>query len=127
MIPADAFAQVLDRRDNRRAEGLGLLAALVILLVAFGSVAAALLPLGVAIVGLAVSILGLGLLGHAVDIPTVAPALASMIGLGVGIDYSLFGLNRYQRALIDGQEPVVAATTTTATAAGARCSSPASR
>ncbi len=116
VIPADAFAQVLDQPNNRRAEGLGLLAALVILLVAFGSVAAALLPLGVAIVGLAVSILGLGLLGHAVDIPTVAPALASMIGLGVGIDYSLFGLNRYQRALIDGQEPVVAATTTTATA-----------
>ena len=116
VIPADTFAQVLDQPNNRRSEGLGLLAALVILLVAFGSVAAALLPLGVAIVGLAVSILGLGLLGHVVDIPTVAPALASMIGLGVGIDYSLFGLNRFQRALIDGQEPVQAATTTTATA-----------
>jgi RND superfamily putative drug exporter len=116
VIPADAFASVLDQPDNRRSEGLGLLAALVILLVAFGSVAAALLPLGVAIVGLAVAILGLGLLGHAVDIPTVAPALASMIGLGVGIDYSLFGLNRFQRALIDGQSPVAAATTTTATA-----------
>jgi RND superfamily putative drug exporter len=116
VTPADQFAQVLDQDNNRRAELFGLLAALVILLVAFGSVAAALLPLGVAIVGLVVAILGLGLLGHAIDIPTVGPALASMIGLGVGIDYSLFGLNRFQRALIDGEEPVEAATTTSATA-----------
>lgn len=114
--PADQLAAVLDRETNRRAELLGLVAALVILLVAFGSVAAALLPLGTAIVGLAVSILGLGLLGHAVDIPAVAPSLASMIGLGVGIDYALFGLNRFQRALIAGEDPVRAATTTTATA-----------
>ena len=116
VTPADILAQVLDRETNRRAEALGLLAALVILLVSFGSIAAALLPLGIAIVGLAVAILGLGILGHVLDIPAVAPALASMIGLGVGIDYSLFGLNRFQRALIDGQEPVDAATTTTGTA-----------
>ncbi len=113
---ADQLAAVLDRETDRRAELIGLVAALVILLVAFGSVAAALLPLGTAIVGLAVAILGLGLLGHAVDIPAVAPSLASMIGLGVGIDYSLFGLNRFQRALVDGDDPVKAATTTTATA-----------
>ena len=116
VTPADQLATVLDQDTNRRAELIGLLAALVILLVAFGSVAAALLPLGVAIVGLAVAVLGLGLLGHAIDIPTVAPSLASMIGLGVGIDYSLFGLNRFQRALIDGEAPVRAATTTSATA-----------
>lgn len=116
VTPADILAQVLDRETNRRAEALGLLAALVILLVSFGSIAAALLPLGIAIVGLTVAILGLGILGHVLDIPAVAPALASMIGLGVGIDYSLFGLNRFQRALIDGQEPVDAATTTTGTA-----------
>ena len=116
VTPADQLAVVLDQDNNRRAELLGLLAALVILLVAFGAIAAALLPLGIAIVGLTVAILGLGLLGHAVDIPTVAPSLASMIGLGVGIDYSLFGLNRFQRGLIAGQEPVDAATTTTATA-----------
>ena len=114
--PADQLAAVLDRESNRRAELLGLVAALLILLVAFGSIAAALLPLGTAIVGLAVSILGLGLLGHAIDIPAVAPSLASMIGLGVGIDYALFGLNRFQRALIAGEDPVRAATTTTATA-----------
>ncbi len=116
VTPADQLAQVLDQDNNRRAELFGLLAALVILLVAFGSVAAALLPLGIAIVGLVVAILGLGLLGHAIDIPTVGPALASMIGLGVGIDYSLFGLNRFQRALIDGDDVVDAATTTSATA-----------
>jgi RND superfamily putative drug exporter len=116
VTPADQLAAVLDQDTNRRAELIGLLAALVILLVAFGAVAAALLPLGIAIVGLVVAILGLGLLGHAVDIPTVAPSLASMIGLGVGIDYSLFGLNRFQRALIAGEEPVDASTTTTATA-----------
>ena len=116
VTPADQLAQVLDQDNNRRAELFGLLAALVILLVAFGSVAAAMLPLGIAIVGLVVAILGLGLLGHAVDIPTVGPALASMIGLGVGIDYSLFGLNRFQRALHDGADPIGAATTTSATA-----------
>jgi RND superfamily putative drug exporter len=116
VTPADALAAVLDRETNRRAEGLGLLAALVILLVAFGSIAAALLPLAIAIVGLGVAILTLGLLGHATDIPAVAPSLASMIGLGVGIDYSLFGLNRFQRALIEGRTPVDAATVTTGSA-----------
>ena len=116
VTPADAFALMLDQDNNRRAEVVGLLAALLILLVAFGSVAAALLPLSIAVVGLAVAILGLGLLGHALDIPTAAPSLASMIGLGVGIDYSLFGLNRFQRALIDGEDPVDAVATTSATA-----------
>jgi RND superfamily putative drug exporter len=116
VTPADQLASVLDHDTSRRSELLGLVAALVILLVAFGSVAAALLPLGIALVGLVVAILGLGLLGHLTDIPTVAPSLASMIGLGVGIDYSLFGLNRFQRALLDGQDPVDAATTTAATA-----------
>ncbi len=114
--PPDALAQVLDEDNNRCAEMVGPLAALVILLIAFGSITAALLPLGSAMVGLAVAILGLGLLGHAIDIPTAAPSLASVIGLGVGIDYSLVGSNRFQRALIDGQEPVPAATTTAATA-----------
>lgn len=116
VLPTDALAAALDRETDRRAEVIGLVAALVILLVSFGSIAAALLPLGVAILGLAVAVLGLGLLGHAVDIPTVAPSLASMIGLGVGIDYSLFGLNRFQRGLLAGQSPVDAATTTAATA-----------
>ena len=47
---------------------------------------------------------GIGLMGHVVGIPDIAPTLATMIGLGVGIDYSLFLVNRHRRQLADGME-----------------------
>ena len=80
-------------------EALGLLLAAVVLLVAFGSVVAAALPLVTAIVGLAVGVGALPILARVVDVPSWAPVLASMVGLGVGIDYALFIITRHRELL----------------------------
>ncbi len=97
------------------AEGIGFLAAAVILLLTFGSLIAMGLPLMTAIFGLGIGISLIGLLAHLVDIPQFAPALAGMIGLGVGIDYALFIVTRYRQTLHGGAEPeeaIVTALTT---------------
>ena len=83
-------------------EAIGLLAAVVILLVAFGSVLAMGLPIGIAIVGLTVSVSGLSLITYLVDIPSFAPVVGAMVGLGVGIDYALFVVTRHREYLAEG-------------------------
>ena len=83
-------------------EGIGLLAAVVILLVAFGSVLAMGLPIGIALVGLTVSVSGLSLVTYLVDIPSFAPVVGAMVGLGVGIDYALFVVTRHREYLAEG-------------------------
>jgi putative drug exporter of the RND superfamily len=85
-------------------EGIGVLIALIILLIAFGSLLTAGLPLVTA--GFGVSLGGLLLLFVArfMDVATFAPTLASMIGLGVGIDYSLFVINRFRQAVHAGHD-----------------------
>jgi RND superfamily putative drug exporter len=83
-------------------EGIGFLVAMIVLLVAFGSVIAMGLPIGLALVGL-VTTAGLTTLAAAVvDINTVAPTLATMIGVGVGIDYALFIVTRHREHLAAG-------------------------
>ena len=83
-------------------EGIGFLVAMIVLLVAFGSVIAMGLPLGLALVGL-VTTGGLTALASAfVDVNTVAPTLATMIGVGVGIDYALFVVTRHREHLAAG-------------------------
>ena len=97
------------------AEGIGVTAAIVIMLVAFGSVVAMGLPIVVALVGLATGIALEELGTHLLVIPTFAPELAAMMGLGVGIDYALLIVTRYRQYLGDGLEPqeaVVASLTT---------------
>ena len=76
------------------AELVGLLAAMVILLLAFGSIIAAGLPIGIALFGLGVGIASMSLIDYVVEIPSWAPDMATMIGLGVGIDYALFLITR---------------------------------
>ena len=83
-------------------EAIGLLVALVVLLVAFGSLLAAGLPMVIALLGLLVGASLLPLLAHVVGIPVWSPAMASMVGLGVGIDYALFLLTRYREQLSTG-------------------------
>jgi putative drug exporter of the RND superfamily len=85
-------------------EGLGLLLAAVILLIAFGSVVAAGLPLAVAIFGLAISSSLIGVLALLVDMPDFAPAVAGLIGIGVGTDYALLVLTRFRTALAGGKD-----------------------
>ena len=85
-------------------EMIGIIAALIILLLTFGSAVSMLLPIVTAIVGVGSAISIITLLSHVVSVPTAVPALASMIGLGVGIDYSLFILSRHREQLEGGME-----------------------
>ena len=85
-------------------EMIGIVAALIILLLTFGSAVSMLLPIVTAIVGVGSAISIITLLSHVVSVPTAVPALASMIGLGVGIDYSLFILSRHREQLEGGME-----------------------
>ena len=88
------------------AEALGLVAAMIILLLAFGSVVAMGLPIATALLGLAVGAGSLTLVAYVVDVPAWAPVLGSMVGLGVGIDYALFILTRHREHLAEGRDVV---------------------
>ena len=89
--------------DTGIGEVAGLLAAVIILLVAFGSLVAMSLPIGVALVGLIIGVMGvMGLVAIGLPVPDFAPSMASMIGLGVGIDYVLFIVTRYREGLREG-------------------------
>ena len=101
--------------DTGASEEIGLIAAVIVLLIALGAVAAMGLPIIAAIVGVGTGLAAIGLLANVLTVPSVAPAGAIMIGLGVGIDYSLFIVARYRGALTDGLSPVEAAGKTTAT------------
>ena len=85
-------------------EAAGLLAALVVLVVAFGTVVAALIPIALALVAVATGLGGITLLASGMDVSNAAPTIAAMIGLGVGIDYALFILARYRENRAAGQD-----------------------
>ncbi len=87
------------------AEFIGILAAIVILLVAFGSLLAMGLPILVALFGIGIGLGLVQLLSHVIATPDFATQLASMIGIGVGIDYALFIVTRYRQGLDEGFEP----------------------
>jgi len=89
-------------------EGVGLLAAIVILLVAFGSFIAMGLPIVTALFGIAISFGVIDFMSHGLNVPTFGTELAAMIGIGVGIDYALFVVTRYRQALHDGRTPAAA-------------------
>ncbi len=90
-------------------QGLGLIVAIVILLLVFGSLVAAGLPIVVAITGLVAGQLLVIVAAHFMDVATFAPSLAAMVGLGVGIDYALFIMNRFTQASRNGKAPKDAA------------------
>ena len=97
-------------------EMAGLLAAAVILLVAFGSVVAAGLPLLIAVFGLGISATLIGVLAAFVDVPEFTPAVAGLIGIGVGIDYALLIVTRFRTALAGGSDPRAAVAEAVSTA-----------
>ena len=90
-------------------ELLGLLAALLVLLVVFRTAVATMIPIALALTALMSAFLLLFILAGLTDINTITPLLVSMIGLGVGIDYSLFIVTRFRQLLHDGLPPRVAA------------------
>jgi putative drug exporter of the RND superfamily len=96
------------QQETSGAEAVGLLAALVVLVLAFSTVVAALVPIALALVAVAVGLGGITLLANAVDMSTAAPTIAAMIGLGVGIDYTLFIVARYRESRSTGQDNAAA-------------------
>ena len=98
------------------AEAIGIGVAIIILLIAFGSLIAAGLPIIAAIIGLAAGQLLVLLLANTLDVATFAPELAAMIGLGVGIDYALFILSRFRGDVQSGVEAKQAALNAVGTA-----------
>ena len=89
-------------------EAIGLLAAVFILLIAFGSLLAMGLPIMTALFGIGSGLALVTILARVLDVPSFAPQVAAMIGIGVGIDYALFITTRYREALHNGYEPEAA-------------------
>jgi RND superfamily putative drug exporter len=89
-------------------EVIGVLAAIVVLLIAFGSLIAMGLPIVTALIGIGVSAAGIGVLANVLSTPDFAPQVAAMIGIGVGIDYALFIVTRYRNALHRTSSPEAA-------------------
>lgn len=102
--------------ESNVSELIGLFAAIVVLVVAFGSLIAMGLPIGLALFGLALSVSAMPLVALVIDIPTWAPQIASMVGIGVGIDYALLLVTRHREFLGRGMTVAESAGRATATA-----------
>jgi putative drug exporter of the RND superfamily len=90
------------------AESVGFLAAILILLITFGSVLAMFLPIMMALFGIGIGISLIFIFANVINVPDFTPQLASMIGIGVGIDYALFIVTRYRQHLSAGDDPEAA-------------------
>ena len=86
-------------------EGIGITAAILIMLLAFGSVVAMGLPVITVLAGLGIGIALLELLTHLLTVPQFSPEMAAMIGIGVGIDYALFIVTRYRQGIFEDGTP----------------------
>jgi putative drug exporter of the RND superfamily len=99
------LGQQLSSPSTGLSEIIGVLGALIILVFAFRTFVAAPLPITTAVVALACGLAVVGLSGHVIDVPSIAPTLGIMLGLAVGTDYSLFIISRHLRFLEEGVEP----------------------
>jgi putative drug exporter of the RND superfamily len=119
-VSAGAYVgQKLSKPSTQLSVVVGIVAAIVILLFTFGTVVAMGMPILTAILGLVSGLSIIALLGEVVDVPTTAPALATMIGLGVGIDYGLFMVTRHRSQLARGMEVRESVARANATSGGA--------
>ncbi len=110
----------LSVQGTESSEVIGLIAAMVILAFTFGSLVAMGLPILTAVFGLTIGLAVVGLFGHVISIASIAPTLATMIGLGVGIDYSLFLISRHRQQMRrDGMDPRASIAEAVATSGGA--------
>jgi RND superfamily putative drug exporter len=107
-VTVEAGGQVVESVEIEppgSAELIGVAAAVLILLIAFGSVVAMGLPIATAILGLVTSFMLIAISARFMGLPQFAPQFAAMIGLGVGIDYALLVVTRYRESLGHGREP----------------------
>ncbi len=95
--------------DVKHAEERAMPVTLLLLLLAFGSLVAALLPLGVGILSIAMSMGTAAILAHYLQLSILVQNLATMLGLGLGIDYALLMVSRFREALAEGCDPGQAA------------------
>src|SRR5436190_2914358 len=86
-------------------EAIGILAAVIILLIAFGSLLAMGMPIMTALFGIGIGLAFVNLLARVLDVPSFAPQVTALIGIGVGIDYALFISTRYREGLHEGRDP----------------------
>ncbi|MGH2693894.1 MAG: MMPL family transporter [Actinomycetota bacterium] len=103
--PGGSVIQFSEFEQPGGAEGIGFLAAIVILLITFGSVLAMGLPILTALFGIGIGLSLVFLFANFLNVPDFTPQLASMIGIGVGIDYALFIVTRYRQHLHQGLDP----------------------
>ncbi len=113
------LGQKVSKTSTESSEVIGIIAAMVILTLTFGTIVAMLLPILNAIFALLATLAIIRMLGHVATVPTVAPTLATMIGLGVGIDYALFIVTRHLRGLHDGLDLPESIARAAATSGGA--------
>jgi uncharacterized membrane protein YdfJ with MMPL/SSD domain len=99
---AGNIGTTLSTEESETSEVVGIIVAMIILSLVLGSLVAMGMPILTAVLGLGAALSLVGLLGHVLSIPTSGPTLATMIGLGVGIDYALFLVTRHQEQLRDG-------------------------
>ncbi|MBC9711537.1 MMPL family transporter [Streptomyces sp. TRM66268-LWL] len=104
-----------EAKGGHTAEIVGVVVAAVVLFLAFGSLAASLLPIATALVSVGTAYAGIVLLGHVMTVADFAPMLGMLVGLGVGIDYALFIVTRHRRGLKRGLPVDEAARTAVAT------------
>jgi RND superfamily putative drug exporter len=96
------------KANDAASELIGIAVAMIVLLAGFGSVIAGVLPLLSAIIGVFTGLGLLGMIAAAISFGTSSPTLATMMGLGVGIDYALFLTTRHRQRLMDGEDPMAA-------------------
>ncbi len=120
-ISVNYGGQVVQASTVSDTEVIGILIAFLVLLIGFGSFLAALLPLITALAGVALTDLAILASTAVISETNTTSILAVMIGLAVGIDYSLFVMNRYRQQLIEGLDPHDAAALATATSGTAVC------
>src|SRR5256885_6344129 len=113
------LGQKVSKASTHSSEVVGLSAAVIVLLVTFGSVVAMGLPIVTALLGLASGLSIIALLGQVVQVPTISPTLATMLWLGVGIDYALFIVTRHKGQLEGGLEVNESVARAIATSGGA--------
>src|SRR4051812_33210128 len=107
-LGGSGIQQATQQPGGGPSEFIGFIAAAFVLAIAFGSLWVTLLPLFTAVLALGCGLSLTGLLAHVIDIATFSPTLATLIGLGVGIDYSLFVVTRHRNAIKAGREPEAA-------------------
>ena len=112
----DAEIKEVAESDLARGEAIGISVALIVLIIAFGAIAAAILPIVMAIVAIVLGLGATAVLGQSFDIPFVVLNVMTMMGLAVGIDYSLLVVSRYREERAKGIEKVDAIAATGGTA-----------